>query len=284
MTGLRVPAFGKINISLDIMGLRDDGYHELSSVMQSIKLADWLTIKADDSGKIKLAGNSSTLSLGDDNLIIKAAKLLQETFCPGKGAEIYLEKNLPIGAGLGGGSSDGAATMKALNHLWGLNLTTSTLVALAAQLGADLPFTLVGGTVWARGKGEMLTILPPAPKLSLVLAKPSVSLSAGEVYRYWDQNFGTSTYSTPQVLAALEKGEQKQLVASMGNDLERAVLGLMPRVQKIIDRMHAFGVERTLVSGSGPVVVGVVRDEQQGISLRDHLLGSYGEVFLTCTI
>ncbi len=284
MTKLRLPALGKINLSLDIMGLREDGYHELSSVMQSIELADWLTVEANNSGEIKLTCTSPALSLGDDNLIIKAAKLLQKHFCPEKGAEIYLEKHLPIGAGLGGGSSDGAATMKALNYLWNLNLTTSDLVALGAQLGADIPFTLIGGTAWAEGIGERLTILPPAPRLLLVLVKPAASLGAGEVYHYWDQNFGISNCSTPQVLAALEKGEQKQLVLSMGNDLEKAVLELTPEVQKIIEQMYALGVVKALVSGSGPIVIGVVKDEHQGIIIKDHFLRYYDEVFFTGTI
>lgn len=284
LTKLRLPAYGKINISLDITGLRPNGYHELSSVMQSIQLADWLTFKINDTGEVRLSSQSISLPLGDDNLIVRAARLLQEQLCPKKGVEIGLEKILPIGAGLGGGSSDAAVTMRALNYLWGLGLTTSTLIALGVQLGADIPFNLIGGTAWARGVGEKLTILPPAPKMPLVLVKPPISLSAGEVYQYWDQKFTVSGQYTTEVLEALEKGDKTQLALSMGNDLEKAVIELAPQVGGIISKMQAFGVAKAMVSGSGPTVIGIVKDKQQGIILTNYFLNHYEEVYLTNTI
>lgn len=284
MIGLKLPAYGKINLSLDIVGLRSDGYHELSSVMQSIKLADWLTFQADDSGKISFGSSSTDLPLNEDNLVIKVAKFLQKQFCPQKGVKIYLEKILPIGAGLGGGSSDAATTMKALNYLWGLGLTTSHLVALGSQLGADIPFNLVGGTAWARGIGEKLTILPPISKTSLILVKPPFSLGAGEVYQYWDQEYGGSGQYSSALLEALKKGDQEQMIYAMGNDLEKAVLHLAPQVGDIIKEMQSLGVIKAMVSGSGPTVIGVVKDEKQGQSLAAYFHKFYQEVYVTNTI
>lgn len=283
MTSLRLQAWGKINLSLDVLHLRPDGYHELATVMQSIKLADNLTFHLNNSGQIRLECDNPELAT-DDNLVVKGARLLQERFCPDRGVDIFLEKKLPVAAGLGGGSSDAAVTLKALNYLWDLGLSTSALVSLGSQLGADVPFCLVGGTVLARGIGEQLTLLKPAPKSWLVLVKPVSGLSAGAVYKHWDCRGWQSKNYTPGVVEALEKGDPHSLAAAAGNDLERAVVSLQPEVEEIREELLDRGALKAMVSGSGPTVVGFVTSEEQGVILARDLKNKYHEVYVTHTI
>lgn len=283
MTGLRLQAWGKINLSLDVLHLRPDGYHQLATVMQSIKLADSLTFQVNDSGRINLECNHPHLA-NDDNLVVKGAKMLQKLFCPDRGVDIFLEKKLPVAAGLGGGSSDAAVTMKALNYLWGLELSTSALISLGASLGADVPFCLVGGTVLARGIGDELTLLKQAPKTWLVLVKPGAGLSAGEVYKHWDGQGWESNNYTPGVLKALDTGDVHSLAAAVGNDLERAVVSLQPEVEEIRQELLAGGAMKAMVSGSGPTVVGFVAGEEQGMMLAKELQKKYAEVYVTHTV
>lgn len=283
MTGLRLKAWGKINLSLDVLHLRPDGYHQLATVMQSIGLADSLTFQLNDSGRIRLDCNYPQLA-NDDNLVVRGVKLLQERFCPEQGVDIYLEKKLPVAAGLGGGSSDAAATMKALNYLWGLDLSTSALISLGSKLGADVPFCLVGGTALAQGIGDELTLLKPAPKIWLVLVKPATGLSAGEVYKHWDALGWDSNNYTPGVIKALERGEIHFLAEAVGNDLERAVVSLQPEVEEIRQEMLERGALKAMVSGSGPTVVGFVASEEQGIRLAKGLWNKYPEIHVTYTV
>ena len=283
MTGLRLKAWGKINLSLDVLHLRPDGYHQLATVMQSIGLADSLTFQLNDSGRIRLDCNYPQLA-NDDNLVVRGAKLLQERFCPEQGVDIYLEKKLPVAAGLGGGSSDAAATMKALNYLWGLDLSTSALISLGSKLGADVPFCLVGGTALAQGIGDELSLLKPAPKIWLVLVKPATGLSAGEVYKHWDALGWDSNNYTPGVIKALERGDIHFLAEAVGNDLERAVVSLQPEVEEIRQEMLERGALKAMVSGSGPTVVGFVASEEQGIRLAKGLWNKYPEIHVTYTV
>jgi 4-diphosphocytidyl-2-C-methyl-D-erythritol kinase len=283
LTGLRLKAWGKINLSLDVLHLRPDGYHQLATVMQSIGLADSLTFQLNDSGRIRLDCNYPQLA-NDDNLVVRGAKLLQERFCPEQGVDIYLEKKLPVAAGLGGGSSDAAATMKALNYLWGLDLSTSALISLGSKLGADVPFCLVGGTALAQGIGDELTLLKPAPKIWLVLVKPATGLSAGEVYKHWDALAWDSNNYTPGVIKALERGDIHFLAEAVGNDLERAVVSLQPEVEEIRQEMLERGALKAMVSGSGPTVVGFVASEEQGIRLAKGLWNKYPEIHVTYTV
>lgn len=283
LNNLRLRAYGKINLSLDVLGLRPDGYHELSSVMQSIGLADDLVFRPNTSGEINFDCTDPALA-GEDNLVVKAARLLKERFGVARGVDIHLVKKLPVAAGLGGGSSDAAVTLQALNYLWDLGLPLSHLVALGRELGADVPFCLVGGTALAQGIGERLTILPPLPRLWLVLVKPGIGLTAGEVYRRWDElEYRTDGY-TAGVLRAIERGDREQLLQAMGNDLERVVRGLVPEVVQIFRELADGGAARALVSGSGPTVLGFVESEEEAAALCRKLSRKYPEVYVTHTI
>lgn len=284
LVSIRLPAYGKINLSLDVLGLRDDGYHELATVMQSIALADELTFTVNDSDEINLTCSQDTLTTGPDNLVVKAATLLRQRYGIAKGVDIHLQKNIPVAAGLGGGSSDAGATLKALNHLWGLNLTMSNLLVLASQLGADVPFTLVSGTALAQGFGEQLTLLPPVPVFWLVLVKPPQSLGAGQVYNAWDQGGWQSRNYTAAVLQAIKTQNKEDLINSLGNDLERPVEGILPLVQEIKDDLLNKGALTAMVSGSGPTVMGICSEEEEATILARNLSDHYEEIYITHTI
>lgn len=284
LTKLTLPAYGKINLSLDVLALRSDGYHELATVMQSIKLADYLTFDINGTGQINLTTSKPDLPTGQDNLVVRAARLLQERFAIDRGIDIFLQKAIPIAAGLGGGSSDAATTMRALNCLWGLGLTTSNLIALGSELGADVAFSLVGGTVLAQGIGDKLTLLPPVSQLWLVLVKPDSSLRAGDVYQEWDRRKWTTNSYTPELLRILETNCPRQLPLSFGNDLERAVITLAPEVEDILQELRCRGAINYLVSGSGPTVFGIVKDEGGAIVIAEYFRQRYRDVYVASTI
>lgn len=283
MTGLCLPAYGKINLSLDVLGLQAGGYHRLSSVMQSIKLSDELIFNLNPSREINFTCTDPSLA-NEENLVVKAARLLQERFGVDQGVDIHLIKKLPVQAGLGGGSSDAAVTLRALNFLWQLGLSTSSLISLGRQLGADIAFCLVGGTVLAQGIGEKLTILPPAPELWVVLVKPDVGLSAGQVYRYWDELKCDSGKYTPGVLKSIENGDRQDLMQAMGNDLEEAVRLLVPEVEDILQELQQAGAVKAMVSGSGPTVLGFVERQEEAKALAEKLRSKYSEIHITHTI
>ncbi|HHW06851.1 MAG TPA: 4-(cytidine 5'-diphospho)-2-C-methyl-D-erythritol kinase [Clostridia bacterium] len=283
MSGLKLPACGKINLSLDVLARRADGYHELSSVMQSIGLADELCFQLNLAGDVNFECTDPGLAHGE-NLVVKAARLLKERFGVDRGVDIHLRKKLPVAAGLGGGSSDAAVTLKALNHLWGLGLSISHLVSLGRELGADVPFCLLGGTALAQGIGETITILPPVPRLWLVLVKPAVGLRAGQVYRRWDElQYRTNRY-TPGVLKAIDQGDREQVLQAVGNDLERVVRSLVPEVEEILRKLVEAGAAKAMVSGSGPTVLGFVETREQAAALCRKLSNAYPEVYFTHTI
>lgn len=283
MTGLCLPAYGKINLSLDVLGLRADGYHQLSSVMQSIKLSDELIFHLNSSGEINFTCTDPNLA-NEGNLVVKAARLLQERFGVEQGADIHLIKKLPVQAGLGGGSSDAAVTLRALNYLWKLGLSTSNLISLGSQLGADIAFCLVGGTVLAQGIGEKITILPPAPELWVVLVKPGVGLSAGQVYRSWDYLKCATGRFTPGVLKSIDQGDRQQLMKAMGNDLEMVVKSLVPEVEDILQKLQQEGAVKAMVSGSGPTVLGFVERQEEAEALAEKLRSKYSQIYITHTI
>lgn len=284
LTSFSLPAYGKINLSLDVLGLRSDGYHEVATVMQAIALADRLSFQMNGVGVLEFSCSDPTLSTGEDNLVVRAARLLQREYGPCPGAAIFLEKRIPVGAGLGGGSADAAAALKGLNRLWNLRLSPATLAVLGASLGADVPFCLTGGTAVARGIGERLTKLPPLPPRWLVLVKPAMELSAGAVYRLWDQLGKQSGDYTEALLRALAAADETALATALGNDLQGAVTALVPEVTTIMADLTARGAAGVLVSGSGPTVIGLAADQNEAAALGEYFKRSYRQVYITHTI
>jgi len=258
---LELLALAKINLSLNITGIRSDGYHELETIMQTVALADRLVFKAKDKDICVYYAPGLTLASKDD-LVYQAAWLLQEYTGCRKGTYILIEKHIPVAAGLAGGSADAAATLKGLNQLWDLGLTKAQVLSLGERLGADVPFCLTGGTALARGKGEQIVALPPLPPWGVVLVNPSFSVSTAQVYQAYDQR--NLKYLPSNIQALVKAVKQKDLKVVAGllyNALEPVTGSICPEIalikQELIAKTGALGVN---MSGSGPTVFGLYPD------------------------
>ena len=260
---MRGRAHAKVNLFLRVLGRRADGYHEIETVLHEVSLADELEVRSAPAGRVALhvrasAEAAAQLPPSEDNLVARAARALAER-CPGRGARIDLTKRIPVGAGLGGGSSDAAAALVALDELWGARLSRDALADLAARLGSDVPFFLVGGTARASGRGERIAALRAGAPLWLVLGISHRPLFTAAVYARWE---GRPSSPGPAPLeAALAAGDPGELAAHLRNDLEPAALALRPELAAGKEAMMAAGALAALVSGSGPTVFGLARHE-----------------------
>ena len=277
-------AYAKVNLSLNIVGTREDGYHLVRMVMQSLNLADVLTfekkvvvsVDASEEERIETLlldkrGTDSdelgTLPLGSDNLIVKAARLLLEKYVwpkhPELGVKITLEKNIPIAAGMAGGSSDAAATFRGLNNLFELGIMEKDLMEMSVTLGADIPYCIMGGTALSEGIGEELTRLPSLPECYILIAKPMISISTAEAYGGYDRIAGY--IPRPDVDAqvdAVYAGSIAGIVKEMGNVLEAVTAADHPEVGQLEEMMMDAGAEGAMMSGSGPTVFGIFKDKE----------------------
>jgi 4-diphosphocytidyl-2-C-methyl-D-erythritol kinase len=258
MGKLIVKSYAKINLSLDVLGRRADGYHLVSMVMQSVNLYDMLVFEKSDNLSINC--NNKDIPLDENNLIMKAALILKDKY-GGSGAEIFLNKKIPIAAGLAGGSSNAAATLHALNKLWKLNLNKKDLKEIALLLGADVPFFIEGGTKLSEGIGERLKDLK-APKMSVLIVNPAINISTAEVYkRYDDLNIINNNY-TKKMIKAINSGNIYNIAEKLGNDLERVTINMYPVIEKIKTDMAELGAIGTLMSGSGSTVFGIFDEDK----------------------
>ncbi|HIE13477.1 MAG TPA: 4-(cytidine 5'-diphospho)-2-C-methyl-D-erythritol kinase [Desulfotomaculum sp.] len=260
MRGARVALFAyaraKVNLSLDVFETRPDGYHEIASVMQSVAYSDLLTFEASPGG-VSLQVTGEPVAGGRDNLVARAAEcLLEATNCK-RGAAIRLQKNIPVSAGLGGGSADAAATLIGLNRLWGLRCDLQFLKELGAFLGADVPFCLTGGTALATGRGETTASLPPLPELGVLLLKPPYGVSTAAVYRGWDALRPEWRPASREMAAALAQGSWQEALRKCGNALEEVVLREHSELGVLKRELTERGALCALVSGSGPAVYGI---------------------------
>lgn len=271
---MKVKANAKINLSLDVMGKRDDGYHDICMILQEIDLCDYLDISLNTTGKINLTCNSADTGKEADNIAYKAARLFLDKAQNGYGCDITLEKRIPVCAGLGGGSADAAAVLKALNELCGNVFDMPTLMQMGLSLGADVPFCIMGGTAIAHGIGEKLTPLHGAKPKWVVLIKPAVSISTKEAYHKMD----TAPYSHPDVekaAACIQNGDMSGLYEVAGNCFEYVIGHEHGEIAKIKAHLMANGAEFAMMSGSGPTVYGIFdsRDDAR------KAFGSYGGSF-----
>ena len=261
MKHIKLKAMAKINLGLDVIRRREDGYHEVSMVMQSIRLYDRIGIRIVQKPGITVATNLHYLPVNENNLVYKAAKLLMDEFAIDKGVHIELEKHIPVAAGLAGGSSDAASVLFGINSLFSLALTQEELMVRGKQIGADVPFCIMRGTALAEGIGEKLTPLPPMPKCYIVLAKPGISVSTKFVY----QNLELEGIDSHPDMAALQKslaaGSLTDMAANMGNILETVTVKHYPVIQELKDFMMDRGAIHAMMSGSGPTVFGIFKQE-----------------------
>lgn len=263
MDKMQCEARAKINLGLDICGRLENGYHIVKMVMQTVDIYDVLEFKKRKEPDIILSVDSHD-TLGDiaNNLIFKAAKLMVEHFSIKEGIEISLKKNIPVAAGMAGGSTDAAATMIAMNELFELGQTKEQLMELAVRLGADIPFCIMGGTALAEGIGEELTRLPAPPKAYLLIAKPPVMVSTKEVYERLDSKEITSHPDIDGIINALEEGSLTGITDRLGNVLETVTIELYPVIEEIKSFMKEHGAINALMSGSGPTVFGIFEEEE----------------------
>ena len=288
MEALTAKAPAKINWSLDITGRREDGYHLVDLLMQTISLTDTLTVSPDDSLSLSLSGD---LPFSEDNLVLKAARLLRRVTGCSKGARIHLDKQIPFGAGLGGGSSDAACTLLLLNRLWELNLDKKELHALAACLGADVPFFLYGGLARCTGIGTDLEPLPsPSSAWYLTLVQPSAYSQTSLVYGAYD-SLAPEEITHPdleEVIRLLSQDPDGELLPflaeAMGNVLTAPAASLYPPIAECLKDMRAAGAACTAMTGSGSVVFSVHASVEEAEACSDQMRrAGYNRVFNCCT-
>lgn len=257
-------AYGKLNLSLDIVGKREDGYHLVCMVMQTVNLYDELTIQKTDKPGIQLTTDRPDLPTNEDNLIYKAAKLLFDEFQIKGGVSIHLKKQIPIAAGMAGGSADCAATLLGINTLFDLKLTEQDLQKRAVTMGADIPYCIMGGTALSEGIGEVLTSISPVPDCHVLLVKPNIDISTKWVYQTLRWNTLTSHPDTKKMLSALEAQSLSEVSATMENVLETVTIPAYPVIASIKEKLLSLGAINAMMSGSGPTVFGLFPDQGAG--------------------
>lgn len=255
-------AYAKINLSLDVVGRLANGYHEVRMIMQTVGIHDTLTFEKTE-GEIVLSSDAGELPLGEDNLIYKAAKLVRETYGISGGVKVHLEKRIPVAAGMAGGSTDAAATLKAMNLLYDLRLSEEDLCGLGVKLGADVPYCIMGGTALSEGIGEVLTKLAPMPECVLLVAKPDINVSTKEVYQALDSQSVPWHPDVDGMRQAIEEGRLEGIYSRLGNVLETVTVAKHPIVSEIKQEMLENGALGSLMSGSGPSVFGIFDDEEK---------------------
>lgn len=288
-TLLTLSANAKINLTLDILGTREDGYHEVAMIMQEISLHDTLSMGKINQGislTIVIEGQQGTLPADESNLCWKAAALVQKEYNLQEGVEIHLTKRIPMAAGLAGGSADAAAVLKGMNHLFQLGMTEARLCELGARLGSDIPFCIMGGTMLATGRGEVLTRLPSFPRLSVVLAKPPVGVSTAWAYKTYDAGYDGPHPDNEAMLEAIHGGDAHKAAGLLCNVLEGVTETEHPVIADYKRLMMEQGAMASMMSGSGPTVFGLVREKQQAWHLADTLKKYDGEagVFVAETL
>ncbi|MDA8354203.1 MAG: 4-(cytidine 5'-diphospho)-2-C-methyl-D-erythritol kinase [Firmicutes bacterium] len=274
---IKAPA--KINLTLDVLHKRDDGYHELEMVMTTIDLADRIDLTEKAAGGIQLESSSGFVPFDDRNLAYRAAQLIKGRFNINKGVHIKIDKKIPVAAGLAGGSSDAAATLKGLNQLWQLGLNLEELAELGVELGSDVPFCVLGGTAIAQGRGERLTPLPPPPPCWVILAKPPHGVSTAEVFGAFRQEKVEKRPQLEQMEAALAAGDFHGICQGLSNVLESVTLDQYPKVRLIKEKMQRFGAPGVLMSGSGPTVFSLVEQENAARRVVNSLRGFCRQVY-----
>lgn len=270
----------KINLLLDVLRKREDGYHEVEMIMTRVDLADRLEMEELPRDTIIISSQVGYIPLDEKNLAFQAAKLIKERYEVRRGVYIHLDKKIPVAAGLAGGSSDAAAALRGLNRLWKLQIPEEELCSLGAELGSDVPFCVTGGTAIARGRGEKLEPIVNPPQCWVVLAKPPINVSTADIYGRLRANELRKHPSVPRMTSALSRGSFNDICAELGNVLESVTLNLYPEVLQLKESMIRLGADGVLMSGSGPTVFGLVSKEAKLPRIYNGLRGFCKEVYV----
>ena len=280
---MRLQAFAKINLGLDVLGKREDGYHEVRMIMQTIRMYDQLDMRKSVEPGIHLTTNKKYIPVDENNLVWRAAKLMMDTCGIMEGVSIHLHKVIPVAAGMAGGSSDAAATLVGMNRLFHCGLSKEKLMELGVQIGADVPYCVLRGTALAEGIGEKLTVLPPMPDCWILIGKPGISVSTKYVYTTLDLNTNTVHPDIDGMKKALEGGNLYGITERMGNVLQDVTIPAYLEVERIKEQMKTLGAVNAMMSGSGPTVFGIFDNEEKAQEACQKLResGSCQQVFLT---
>ena len=263
MDRIELKALGKINLGLDVLGRRENGYHDVRMVMQTVYLYDQITIKKRKNPGIGIETNLYYLPTNENNLAYRAAKLLKDEFDIKEGVSIGLEKHIPVAAGMAGGSSNAAAVLFGMNRMFGLGLTMEELMERGVTLGADVPYCIMRGTVLAEGIGEELTPLPAMPRCYILVAKPPVSVSTKLVYEKLDSHEIEVHPDIDGIIDGLARQDLAKVASCMGNVLEKGTIEEYPVIEEIKAVMKREGALNAMMSGSGPTVFGVYDDKRK---------------------
>jgi 4-diphosphocytidyl-2-C-methyl-D-erythritol kinase len=270
----------KINLLLDVIRKREDGFHEVEMIMTMVDLADRLEMEELPRDTIIISSQAGYIPLDEKNLAFQAARLIKDRYDVRKGVYIHLDKKIPVAAGLAGGSSDAAAALRGLNRLWGLHIPEDELCTLGAELGSDVPFCVTGGTAIARGRGEKLEQISNPPQCWVVLAKPPINVSTADVYGKLRAAELKSHPSTAAMVSAISRGSFSGICDHLGNVLESVTLSLYPEVLQLKESMQRLGADGVLMSGSGPTVFGLVNKEAKVSRIYNGLRGFCKEVYV----
>lgn len=260
---MRLRAFAKINLGLDILRKREDGYHEVRMIMQTIQMYDVLEMKRVKKPGISLSVNYPYIPSDERNLVYKAAKLLMDEFQVKEGVDIRLEKFIPVAAGMAGGSSDAAAAMVGINHLFKLELSEKDLMDRAVNIGADVPYCIMRGTALAEGIGEKLTRIAQVPDCYVLIGKPGIGVSTKTAYESLQLDKIQSHPDIDGMIRDIENGNLLAMTDKMGNVFESGIIGKYPMIGEIKDLMEANGALKAMMSGSGPTVFGIFDDREK---------------------
>ena len=274
-------AFAKINLSLDVLGKLENGYHEVQMVMQTVSVFDLVTVTKTKSG-IEISTNLPYLPVDRNNIAYRAAEEFFEYTGVKAGVNINISKRIPVGAGLAGGSSNASAVLKAMNKLFNAGLSLKELCKIGVSLGADVPYCILGGTRLAEGIGERLSPLPKLPKCSILLVKPSFSISTKAVYEKIDSYTDYKRPETQKLIDGLHSSDMGTITSAMGNVLEEVSLSEHPILQKVKDELVNLGSIRAQMSGSGPTVFGIFKSYEDAKNAKKELWGKYKTVYI-CT-
>jgi len=283
MKSVRIKAYAKLNLALDVLGTRSDGYHEVEMIMQGLSLHDVLVVTGQEEG-ISLTCSTDKLEGGPANLAWQAAELLRRDFDEIRGVKISLTKNIPLAAGLAGGSADAAAVLLALDEIYGLRLGREKLLAYAARLGSDVPFCLLPLTALACGRGEKISMLPSGPRLWMALAKPPFGVSTKEAYRRLDEVAVAERPDLRLALSALAAKNCSALYKAMGNVLEYAAFDLYPDLREWSRLLIKLGAVKVLMSGSGPTLAAFCENRRAAERLAEKWPDSDWEIIICRTI
>lgn len=283
MDSIRLKARAKINLGLDVLGKREDGYHEVRMVMQTIGIYDRLILTKIPEEEIRITSNLAFLPVNENNLIYKAIKLLKDEYHFPSGVSVDLNKFIPVAAGMAGGSTDAASTMFGVNRLFGLNLSMGKMMELGVRLGADVPYCVMRGTALAEGIGEKLTRITPVPHMWILIAKPQINVSTRLVYEQLDMGGIQKHPDIDGIIRAIEAQDVVRIAQSMGNVLENVTVPLYPVIETIKQDMLSHGAINAMMSGSGPTVFGIFPDEQTTLACQAFLKkkGDARQVYIT---